>query len=1231
MDSPASSSNGQVVTGSDGGRRSKGDKPLKLNSPFGADPIYFQWSTDPKRGCTNDILETIRECFNVVPDMAKYFDRNLLNIDWTSYEQVRNICKKFGKAAINYWRTNYKPGEKVRGEYAAPELLRIICAKAYNRAVDDEKKLNKHYEAFSSQTYGETSYERLRSIIEEIEPKDTDVFVDLGSGVGQLVVQMAGGSKVKRAAGIEIADLPSAFAKKLELEFKSLMRWFGKKYRPFTIHQGDFLDKQFEQLIQDATIIFINNYAFQADLETRIKKDLLSELKEGTRIITTKPYCSPNKSNHVTERQLSDISAMLDVHELKHCPNPCSWTSNDVPYYLHIVNRAKNNRPLDIRRSDTPSTSSKSSGSRESSLAPIRNGVKTENGDVIGPTTRRKWNQYVNELETSKTNSPARSIPKSSKKAESDAAKAAHATVESALAKIKTSPTSLPSTPPPAVNTPESAAKAARAANIADTIDSVADGTASTVKQLSSSSTAPDPNKTTPVAKKRARKEPAADGKTPRGRPRKNNGAPVEKKLRMSLDAKEGIDIMHQLTTDVQSTTKLPDDEQNFVVTEFSSLHRSAVEPEMMELDNRYPNLDAFMTNLKSLFVTFLDSFNTDEFVNVLKTRDAGHTARNDQSVINFKAKIRGHGANPDISYDTLNQAKRYLQRYARCAELAHTLELEINNLEHDSYSLVHNSDLLNESTDSQHVPSTSAAMNDHHMTVLPPRQSVAEKPSVSNVLRGSNLTNGINGTIPSMSETVGSCVPSAADLFTNTNVLQALSDPSTSRARLSSVANSTFNQLIQTSDLFSLMAAKNNERSTSTFIKPSETNGYPAVSAPLSISTEHAPSFSALSSFTGAQFATPSSSQADTSNLFKVVPNVSAPAPVAPAPLQNGVGPSHQAQPQTNGSTTSVPLMNGVSLTTTTTDVAAAPKASPTKKSRSRSARVPANKKNNSKEQDQDPEYNDNIDNEINKIVKLALAVDKNAKTMADNQRKARSSEKRMKDKAAAAAAAAVTAATTSASTSSAASSVLTTTTTPASPKKQKRTSSESVAPTVSTSLPCIAAVAPLPAAPSSSAQVLQAPPPAAPIMAPIPPPMSTASLANSSMATASPSLMQLQPPPQAPSMFALPPNFFPTNATSNLAESLNLEALKTFLSSIGSQPKNANDLLHQMALSAPTYSNNPTPPAPQLNSSHFASLFSGATGTTHPLLASLNQANIDRLSSTPTPSAPQGSNGQY
>ena len=83
------------------------------------------------------------------------------------------------------------------------------------------------------------------------------------------------------------------------------MSWFGKSYGSFKLEFGDFLDEKYRNLIlHEATIIFINNYAFQSDLETRIKREFLSELRDGTRIISTKPYVPLNK-DAITERQMN--------------------------------------------------------------------------------------------------------------------------------------------------------------------------------------------------------------------------------------------------------------------------------------------------------------------------------------------------------------------------------------------------------------------------------------------------------------------------------------------------------------------------------------------------------------------------------------------------------------------------------------------------------------------------------------------------------------------------------------------------------------------------------------------------------------------------------------------------------------------------------------------------------------------------------------------------------------
>uniref|UniRef100_A0A914LBQ2 Histone-lysine N-methyltransferase, H3 lysine-79 specific n=1 Tax=Meloidogyne incognita TaxID=6306 RepID=A0A914LBQ2_MELIC len=417
-------------------------KPIRLNSPIGGSAISWHWSEKEKNNIGIEVVDIIRLALVYFPDLATPLKSKLESVDVFNYDQVRSLAKKFNKISKETALTRKENSSK-SSQNASKELLHQIITRCYNKAVDNEKALNKHYEAFSSQTYGETSYERMQMIIEELKPSQKDVFVDLGSGVGQLVVHMAGGTLAHRAVGIEIASLPSKFAKKLEHEFKKLMNWFGRPFQPFELLHGDFLSTEYRKLItEEASIIFINNYAFQSDLETRIKRELLSDLKDGTKIVSTKPYVPLNKQGAITDRQLNDISVITEVAEMKPCLNPCSWTSAYVPYYLHTINRTKlenyflklrnsslraKSSDTGSRRSSTPNSSSKTStNSRESSIccvrAPSRDKSSDNNSAVggvgrlnnngggeneqdytsFGPTTRRKWTEYVNEMEQQK-------------------------------------------------------------------------------------------------------------------------------------------------------------------------------------------------------------------------------------------------------------------------------------------------------------------------------------------------------------------------------------------------------------------------------------------------------------------------------------------------------------------------------------------------------------------------------------------------------------------------------------------------------------------------------------------------------------------------------------------------------------------------------------------------------------------------------------------------------------
>jgi len=78
--------------------------------------------------------------------------------------------------------------------------------------VTEPDKLNQ-YAPFSPEVYGETSFELIVQMIKKLEITEHDTFIDLGSGVGQVVLQVAASTACRLCIGIEKAEVPAGYAK----------------------------------------------------------------------------------------------------------------------------------------------------------------------------------------------------------------------------------------------------------------------------------------------------------------------------------------------------------------------------------------------------------------------------------------------------------------------------------------------------------------------------------------------------------------------------------------------------------------------------------------------------------------------------------------------------------------------------------------------------------------------------------------------------------------------------------------------------------------------------------------------------------------------------------------------------------------------------------------------------------------------------------------------------------
>uniref|UniRef100_A0A0K0DAT7 Histone-lysine N-methyltransferase, H3 lysine-79 specific n=1 Tax=Angiostrongylus cantonensis TaxID=6313 RepID=A0A0K0DAT7_ANGCA len=248
------------------------------------------------------------------------------NVDKTNIDEVRAVIEDFNKVAAPY------------AKLVRCFLFGVLVHVSPLGIKTDFHSIRAPFNLYFLKVYGETSYEQMQSIIDQIGFREQDVFLDLGCGVGQLVMYVAGGTKVKKSVGIEINDLPARYGAAMGEDFSKWMKWWKKKCRPFQLIHGDMLDEQYRTLItQEATIIFINNYAFEPSLDLHIK-NMLADCHMGTRIISTKAYATGTKRVNIL---FPDVESIMEVSQLKTVKQPTSWTPNTVPYYLHTVSHYK--------------------------------------------------------------------------------------------------------------------------------------------------------------------------------------------------------------------------------------------------------------------------------------------------------------------------------------------------------------------------------------------------------------------------------------------------------------------------------------------------------------------------------------------------------------------------------------------------------------------------------------------------------------------------------------------------------------------------------------------------------------------------------------------------------------------------------------------------------------------------------------------------------------------------
>ncbi|PYI08143.1 histone H3 methyltransferase [Aspergillus sclerotiicarbonarius CBS 121057] len=211
-----------------------------------------------------------------------------------------------------------------------PHVERILT-QIYSRTVSPRVESLRQYENGTDNVYGELLPRFISTIFKETGLKSGQVFVDLGSGVGNVVLQAALEIGCE-SWGCEMMQNACELAELQQTEFKSRCRLWGIAPGKTHLVRGDFLKEQsIIDVLKRADVILINNQAFTPQLNNELINHFL-DMKEGCQIVSLKSFVPAG--HKIQARNLNSPINLLKVKQRNYWSNSVSWTDVGGTYFI---------------------------------------------------------------------------------------------------------------------------------------------------------------------------------------------------------------------------------------------------------------------------------------------------------------------------------------------------------------------------------------------------------------------------------------------------------------------------------------------------------------------------------------------------------------------------------------------------------------------------------------------------------------------------------------------------------------------------------------------------------------------------------------------------------------------------------------------------------------------------------------------------------------------------------
>jgi H3 lysine-79-specific histone-lysine N-methyltransferase len=200
------------------------------------------------------------------------------------------------------------------------ELVHFMLGQVYDRTVAPKVDLLRKYDNGTDNIYGELLHPFVSDIFDRTKLSSGMVFVDLGSGVGNVTLQAA----LERGCeswGCEMMDNACNLAEAQRKEFAARCRLWGIAPGKVHLEMGDFRKSERTlAALKRADVVLVNNQAFTSELNDHLVNMFL-DLKIGCKIVSLKTFVHDNK---IAENDVA--SSILEVEHLTYPEYYVSWT-----------------------------------------------------------------------------------------------------------------------------------------------------------------------------------------------------------------------------------------------------------------------------------------------------------------------------------------------------------------------------------------------------------------------------------------------------------------------------------------------------------------------------------------------------------------------------------------------------------------------------------------------------------------------------------------------------------------------------------------------------------------------------------------------------------------------------------------------------------------------------------------------------------------------------------------